>query len=119
MVGTIDVSGNGFGGIELAQGSGVNAVSHLVLDDSAKIVNTTETSDKPTLWVPKDSDPAVIEQDGLTQTVNPEQELTLTEINSLFEVIVNPSTNDSIYLYVICLILGSFGLLFTFRKKTI
>lgn len=119
LVGTIDVSGNGFGGIELAQGSGVNAVSHLVLDDSAKIVNTTETSDKPTLWVPKDSDPAVIEQDGLTQTVNPEQELTLTEINSLFEVIVNPSTNDSIYLYVICLILGSFGLLFTFRKKTI
>ncbi len=117
LVGTIDVSGNGFGGIELAQGSGVDAVSHLILDDSSRIVNTTETSDKPTLWVPNNSNSAIIEQNGLTQTVNPDQELTLVEINELFQEAVNPSTGDHLYLYILCFILGSLGILFTLKDN--
>ncbi len=55
LQGTVDVSGNEFGGIELSRGSGVigtptlNAVG-------ANVVNATEVNAKPTVWVDKASD---------------------------------------------------------------
>ena len=117
LVGTIDVSGNGFGGIELAQGSGVDQTAHLVLGENATLVNTTETSDKPTLWVPDDSDPAIVEKDGAQQIVNPDEELTLTEITELFLPQDNPSTGDLYWLPVILGFLGAFSIFGSFRKK--
>lgn len=68
LEGTIDVSGNGFGGIELGQGSGVTTVPAVSLNN-VNLVNTSETSDKPTLWI--DTTPEVAEQ--ITVTVNGEK----------------------------------------------
>ncbi len=116
LVGTIDVSGNGFGGIELAQGSGVDRISHLILSDNAKIVNTTEDSNRPTLWVPNNSDPAILEKDGLQQTINSNQELSLEEITELFQSQENPSTGDFLFPYYICTILGILGVVIYFKK---
>lgn len=49
MKGTIDVSGNGFGGIEVSQGTKTEAPS---LDASAAtFVNTDEAYGKPTIWI--------------------------------------------------------------------
>ncbi len=106
LIGTIDVSGNGFGGIELAQGANIESTSHLILGENANIVNTTESSDRPTIWVPKDSDPAILEKDGLEQTINPQEELTLSEIKELFSSQENPSTSDPL---MISLVLGFLG----------
>lgn len=50
LVGTIDVSGNGFGGIEM--GKGTNVVEYPHIDaKNATIVNTTESKLLPTLWI--------------------------------------------------------------------
>lgn len=50
LVGTIDVSGNGFGGIEM--GKGKNVTEYPYIDAAqAKIVNTTESKLLPTLWI--------------------------------------------------------------------
>ena len=50
LVGTIDVSGNGFGGIEM--GKGTNVVEYPYIDaKNATIVNTTESKLLPTLWI--------------------------------------------------------------------
>lgn len=49
MKGTIDVSGNGFGGIEVSQGAKTDVPS---LDASAAtFVNTDEAYGKPTIWI--------------------------------------------------------------------
>lgn len=49
LEGTIDVSGNGFGGIELSKGAGV-ATYPYVDAQAATLVNTTESATKPTVW---------------------------------------------------------------------
>ena len=50
MTGTIDVSGSGFGGIEVSKGSGATGTP--LLDASkATFVNTDEAYGKPTIWI--------------------------------------------------------------------
>lgn len=50
LVGTIDVSGNGFGGIEMSKGT--NVAEYPYIDaKNATIVNTTESKLLPTLWI--------------------------------------------------------------------
>lgn len=49
LEGTIDVSDNGFGGIELTKGSGVTETPSLTLKN-ATLVNTTEAYKLPTVW---------------------------------------------------------------------
>ena len=50
LEGTIDVSGNGFGGIELTKGAAPTLAVPSLTINNATIVNTTETKDLPTLW---------------------------------------------------------------------
>ena len=51
LKGTIDVSNNDFGGIEVSLGTNVqNTKSTLVLAEGAKLVNTTEAYKLPTVW---------------------------------------------------------------------
>ena len=100
FVGKIDVSGNGFGGIELGKGSGVTEAPALTITDNAEIINTTESADKPTIWVPADTDGAVIEIGNTEFELNSGEELTLDEINELEESIENPETNDSLLLNI-------------------
>ena len=100
FVGKIDVSGNGFGGIELGKGSGVTEAPTLTITDNAEIINTTESADKPTIWVPADTDGAVIEIGNTEFELNSGEELTLDEINELEESIENPETNDSLLLNI-------------------
>ncbi len=94
FVGTIDVSGNGFGGIELGQGSNVTEQNKLTLNN-ADIVNTTENDDHPTLWVPNDSDDAIMTVDGDVETIHAGDELTLVELNEIFDL-GTPNTFDNI-----------------------
>lgn len=49
MHGTIDVTGNQFGGIELSTGTGLSNVSTLDITD-ATLVNGTESFEHPTIW---------------------------------------------------------------------
>lgn len=123
LEGKVDVSGNGFGGIELSQGKDVTETAKLVFADGSKLINTTEGKNKPTLWVPSDSDDAIIVMNGISQTIKSGEELTLAEIEELFEddVEQNPPTGDFITLYIGLGILGIFLLLFTYinlRKQT-
>lgn len=53
MAGTIDVSGNQFGGIEVSRGSTASQNSSLDITDCT-LVNTTEAFGQPTIWVEKD-----------------------------------------------------------------
>mgnify|MGYP006920896288 CR=1 FL=1 len=92
--GILDVSGNGFGGIELGQGKDVKSTAHLVLSNSASIINTTETEDTPTLWVPKDSTNVILEMNGIQQNLNAGSEFSVQEINTLFQIPNNPNTSD-------------------------
>ena len=50
LEGTIDVSGNGFGGIELTKGAAPTLSVPSLTINNATIVNTTEEKDLPTLW---------------------------------------------------------------------
>ena len=114
--GNIDVSENGFGGIELAQGSGVDETSKLIIADNANIVNKTENANNPTFWVPEDSDDAVIEMNGITKTIESGEELTIAEVEKLFGI-DSPKTGDSI---IITLLLGLMGIgIFASTYKTI
>ena len=105
LEGKIDVSGNGFGGIELGKGSNVDTAPYLILADNSEIINTTETSDKPTIWVPADTEGAMIEIDGIRFDLEKGEELTLQEINDLANSVENPETNDPIILHITFLIL--------------
>ena len=116
LEGTIDVSGNGFGGIELGQGSGVDSVAHIILTDDTKLVNTTETPDKPTLWVPKDSTGSILEVNGVKQELQPLEELTIQEMETLFTPAENPETSDSIISYIILGIISICTFLFASKK---
>ena len=48
LSGTVDVSGNYFGGIEVSKGSGIEDASELVVDGT--VINTTESATAPTVW---------------------------------------------------------------------
>ena len=113
FVGKIDVSGNGFGGIELGKGSGVTEAPKLTLTNDAYIINTTEAADKPTLWVPDDTNGAIIEIGNTEFELNAGEELTLDEINELEESLENPETSDSLLLNIfflsIFIILSSYA----------
>lgn len=100
FIGKIDVSGNGFGGIELGQGSNVTTSPTLTIDENAEIINTTESEDRPTLWVPSDTTGAVITIGNTDFRLNSGEELTLDEINKLEESIENPETGDSLILNI-------------------
>ena len=114
--GRIDVSGNGFGGIELGKGSGVTSSPTLTITDNAEIINTTESADKPTLWVPSDTNGAVIEIGNTEFELNAGVELSLDEINELEESIENPETGDSLILNIICLSIFVILSSYTFKK---
>ena len=111
--GTLDVSGNGFGGIELGQGAAVESVAHLVLASDGKIVNTTETEDRPTLWVPTDSTGSILEINGKQMTLEADKEITLADLDSLINPPENPSTGDLLPLYGVITLIGSTILLLT------
>ena len=64
------------------------------------IINTTESADKPTIWVPADTNGAVIEIGNTEFELNSGEELTLDEINELEESIENPETSDSLLLNI-------------------
>ncbi len=101
FLGIIDVSGNGFGGIELGQGSNVTEIPKLSLKDDAKIVNKTEATNKPTLWVPEDTTKGVLEINGVDKDIMPKEELSLAKINELFGIQEdNPYTADTITIYL-------------------
>lgn len=51
LEGTIDVSGNEFGGIEVSKSSNPNLPSATLNVNGATIVNTTEQFRKPTIWI--------------------------------------------------------------------
>lgn len=68
LEGTIDVSGNTFGGIEVSKGSLAESGGILNIG-SANIVNTTEEYGKPTIWI-----------DG-EGTVNGADSMTMVEVN--------------------------------------
>ena len=116
LEGTIDVSGNGFGGIELSQGSGVTTISHLILTSDAKIVNTTESDDRPTLWVPEDTNSAILEINGVEKTLTAGMELTMDEISELFAIQENPDTSDPLIITVILGICGLFMFVMSSKK---
>ena len=101
LEGVIDVSGNGFGGIELGKGSNVDEAPRVDLDSSTELKNSTESNDKPTLWVPDDTYGAVLAIDGVKENLNAGEELSLEEIDDLYIVDVNPQTNDNIMVILI------------------
>ncbi len=97
--GTIDVSGNGFGGIELSQGKNVEETSKLSVKDGGNIVNKDETKETPTLWVPEDSKDAVVVMNGIKQIIDSGKEVSLSEISELFDLAKSPQTGDNVTLY--------------------
>ena len=106
LAGTIDLSGNGFGGIELSQGKNVDEVSKLNLSDDINIINTTETNTSPTLWVPSDSKDAIVMMNGITRTIKTGDELSLIQLENILGI-NNPDTGD---IFVLPIILGLIGL---------
>ena len=110
LEGTIDVSGNGFGGIELGKGANVSEAPRVDLDSSTDLKNDSENSDRPTLWVPNDTNGAVMSIDGVKETLTAGEELSLNEIDELFDIDINPQTNDSI-MFILLISLGLIGIL--------
>ena len=51
LEGTVDVSDNEFGGIEVSKGEGVTNGGSLTIADGATVVNTSESYGKPTIWI--------------------------------------------------------------------
>lgn len=51
LKGTIDVSGNTFGGIEVCKGASLNLTAGVLDVTGASIINTTEAYAKPTIWI--------------------------------------------------------------------
>ena len=79
-------------------------------------MNTTETPDKPTLWVPKDSTGSILEVNGVKQELQPLEELTIQEMETLFTPAENPETSDSIISYIILGIISICTFLFASKK---
>lgn len=114
--GTIDVSGNGFGGIELGKGNNVNTYPHLTLGPNSQIINTTETADTPTLWVPSDTNDAILEIGNTRFDLEAGEELSIKEINELEESLENPETSDSLILNIMSLSLFVILASYAFNK---
>ena len=78
LEGTIDVSGNGFGGIELTKGAAPTLAVPSLTINNATIVNTTETKDLPTLWTdnlsPEEVESMNIEYNGVKVAVTCDKE---------------------------------------------
>lgn len=110
--GTIDVSGNGFGGIELGQGKDVTEIPKLALGNEAEIINKTENDKAPTLWVPEDTEKGVLEINGISEEITKGKELTLNAIAELFDE-ENPSTNDNFFTYLSLSCLSLTGIITT------
>ncbi len=117
LAGTIDVSGNGFGGIELGQGVDVKTTPKIELDKDVNLVNTTETKDSPTLWA--DETTGTIEVDGMTQALNDGEDLSVSEIETIFNMQDNPMTSDNIVLYFLLTGILSITLLLSVKKFNI
>ena len=117
FVGTIDVSGNGFGGIELSQGKGVTDTSKLTFLDNAKVVNTTDSKNAPTFWVPEDSKDAIIVMNGMTVTIKSGEELSNEEFNDLFTDKENPKTGSLENMYLISGLTGLGSTIIILRKR--
>ena len=116
LEGTIDVSGNGFGGIELGKGANVSEAPRVDLDSSTELKNESESNDRPTLWVPDDTNGAVMSIDGVKETLTAGEELSLDEIDDLFEVETNPQTNDNI-IFILVISLSLIGILNIKKQK--
>ena len=131
LEGNIDVSGNGFGGIELGQGSGISSVPNVEMNN-VKLINDSESTEKPTIWIdaPEDVidkitvtvdgkklDTAVVDgkvnvyldKNNLPADTNEDtnQELPNTPVN---DEITNPETNDNLWLYAL-ISFGAIGIL--------
>lgn len=115
LAGTIDLSGNGFGGIELSQGKNVEEVSKLNLSDDINIINSTETNTSPTLWVPSDSKDAIITMNGITRTIKSGDELSLIQLENILGI-NNPDTNDSIIFAIVLGLIGLSIIIFNIKK---
>ena len=78
LEGTIDVSGNGFGGIELTKGAAPTLAVPSLTINNATIVNTTETDKLPTLWTdnlsPEEVESMNIEYNGVKVAVTCDKE---------------------------------------------
>lgn len=119
LEGVIDVSGNGFGGIELGQGKGVDTTAHLTLSDNAQIVDTTESSNTPTLWVPSDSENAILEINGVQNSIISGDEVLLQEIKSLISASSNidiPETADPLGFYIVIGLIAILSLEYSAKK---
>lgn len=64
--GTIDVSGNGFGGIEVGDGANPAFDSKLTFAEGAEIINNTEAVDAPTVWMDKNGENKKGEIEGIS-----------------------------------------------------
>ena len=135
LEGNIDVSGNGFGGIELGQGSGISSVPNVEMNN-VKLINDSESTEKPTIWIdaPEDVidkitvtvdgkklDTAVVDgkvnvyldKNNLPADNNEDtnedtnQELPNTPVD---DEITNPETNDNLWLYAL-ISFGAIGIL--------
>lgn len=113
LYGTIDVSGNGFGGIELGKGEGITSIPELNLKDGVKIINTTETSTKPTIWAAETN--AIVEINGIKHEIKANEEMSLADIMDLIDP-ENPKTSDNIYLYFTLLVSSIMLLMFSLKK---
>ena len=71
LKGTIDVSGNSFGGIEVSKGSSLRLTASVLDISDAKLVNSTEAYGKPTIWVDGESEDIgqIIGGDSLTMII--------------------------------------------------
>lgn len=85
LEGTIDVSGNEFGGIEVSKGSGVESMPKLKGD--AKLVNESESATNPTVWIDKVSEitKAAVELEGLTELEMKEKDQLYFFVNGMPE----------------------------------
>ncbi len=135
LEGNIDVSGNGFGGIELGQGSGISSVPNVEMNN-VKLINDSESTEKPTIWIdaPEDVidkitvtvdgkklDTAVVDgkvnvyldKNNLPADNNEDtnedtnQDLPNTPVD---DEITNPETNDNLWLYAL-ISFGAIGIL--------
>ena len=75
------------------------------MDDDTQIINTTENKQNPTFWVPEDSDDAIITIAGISKTIESGEELSLIEVEALFDT-GNPPTGDSINFTIMLGLMG-------------
>ena len=117
LEGTIDLSGNGWGGIEVAKGIGVTATPKLELTEKTELINKDETSKKPTIWVPDNTEGATLIVGDVEKVLEAGEELTIEEYQELFDI--NPETGDLIVWTSILGLIGftTFGISLSALKK--